>query len=67
MLATGNDDALEGLHALARAFNHVDGDDNRVAGAEIGDGLAGGDAGEFFLFKNLKEIHFLLQSHHHAA
>ena len=66
-VAAGNDDAFEGLKTLARAFDDIHVDDDGVAGAEVGDGLAGGNAGDFFLFENLDQIHFLLRCHRHAA
>ena len=66
-VAAGDHDAFEGLNALAGTFNDVDVHDNRVTGAERGDRLASGDAGHFFLFENLNQIHFFLQNHRHAA
>jgi hypothetical protein len=54
-IALGDHDAFVGLHALAAAFDDVDADDHRVAGGELGDGLA--QAGNLFLLEGLDQIH----------
>src|SRR4029079_4482301 len=38
-IALGNDDALEGLEALARALHHLDVDDDGIAGRKLRDRL----------------------------
>src|SRR5712692_7165558 len=50
-------DALIGLHAAALALDHLDVDQHRVAGLEIGDVLAGGKLGDLLFFERLNEIH----------
>src|SRR5690606_32989734 len=46
-----------GLHALTIAFLDLDVDAQRVARIERGDGLALGDAGDFFFLKRIDQVH----------
>src|SRR5712692_4107930 len=50
-------DALIGLHAAALALDHLDVHEQRVAGLEVGDVLAGGKLGDLLFFELLNEIH----------
>src|SRR5688572_5370269 len=54
-VAPGDHHALEGLHALALAFHHVDVDDHRVAGREVRHVLL--QALDLFLLECLDQIH----------
>ena len=58
-VALGDDDALVGLHALARAFDDVDADDHGVAGANSGMVLL--ETGDFFPLEGLDQVHLFLQ------
>src|SRR5215469_2997588 len=50
-------DALIGLHARPLALDHLDVDDHRVAGREIGDVLFGGKLRHLLFFELLDQIH----------
>ena len=56
----GDADALEGLDAFALAFLDLDHDAQRVAGLEVGDRALGDQAGFFFGFDRLKDVHSIL-------
>ena len=53
----GNANAFIGLHALTIAFLDLPIDADGVARIEGRDGLALGDAGDFFLFERLDQVH----------
>src|SRR6266581_2056729 len=50
-------DAFIGLHARAIAFDHLDVDDDGVAGPEFRNGLAGGQLVELLFFELLNKVH----------
>src|SRR4051794_38327073 len=50
-------DAFIGLHAAAVAFDHLDVDDQGIAGPELRDLLAGGQFVELLFFELLNEVH----------
>ena len=54
-VALGDHHAFVSLHALARAFDDVDADDDGVAGGELGNRLA--ETGDFFLLEGLDQVH----------
>src|SRR5690606_17153649 len=60
-VAAGDDHAFVGLGALARAFDHVDAHDDRIAGGKIGDGAAFGQARDFFFFEGFDQVQDRLQ------
>src|SRR5215469_3611608 len=49
--------ALVGLNAAAVALDHLDVDEQRVAGREVGDFLAGGQAADLLLLELFDEVH----------
>src|SRR5690606_8045739 len=57
--AARNDNTFVGLHTLAGAFNHVHVYNHGVAGAELGAGLAAGQALDFFLLEDFNKVHDL--------
>src|SRR5881227_2452340 len=54
----GDHHALEGLHALALALDHVDVDEHGIAGLEVGNGLA--QPLDLFLLDRLDQVHVQL-------
>ena len=50
------------LDAGAVAFDHLDADAQRVAGAEFGNGLVGGQRVDGFALEGLDQVHFFVFS-----
>src|ERR1700756_3763266 len=59
--------ALVGLHAAAVALDHLDVDEQRVAGREVGDFLAGGQPADLLLLELFDEVHGKSPSRRRAA
>ena len=55
--SAGDANAFVGLHALTIAFFDLHVHAQRVARIERGDGLALSDAGDFFFFKRIDQVH----------
>jgi hypothetical protein len=58
-VAAGNHHTFVSLQALARAFNHVDAHDDRVARGKDRNGFV--QTSNFFLLKGLDQVHRVLQ------
>src|SRR5690349_20210047 len=62
LIGAGDAHALERLHAGAVAFDHLDADAKRVAGAEFGNGLVLGQRVDRFALQGLDQVHFFFSS-----
>src|SRR6476620_3328800 len=62
LVGAGDAYALERLHAGTVAFDHLHTDAQRVAGAEFGNGLLGGERVNGFALKGLDQVHFFFSS-----
>ena len=59
LVGAGDAHAFERLDAGAVAFDHLDADAQRVAGAEFGNGLVGGQRVNGFALEGLDQVHFV--------